>query len=65
LPYQVFVCFFLFNLFYITTGLKKINGVHLVLSKKYEYLSSIDRLLKSFDNETFTSEILNEIKVNI
>jgi DNA mismatch repair ATPase MutS len=65
LPYQVFICIVLLNLFYITTGLKKINRVHLVLSKKYEYLSSIDRLLKSFDNEIFTSEILNTIKVNI
>ena len=65
LPYQVFTCFFLVNLLYITTGLKEINRVHLVLSKKYEYLSSIDRLLKSFDNEIFTSEILNRIKINI
>lgn len=65
LPYTVFTFIFLFNLFYIATGLKKINKIHKVLSRKYNYLSSIEKLFKSFDNELFTSETLNEVKSNI
>jgi len=65
LPYTVFTFIFLFNLFYIATGLKKINKIHNVLSRKYNYLSSIEKLFKSFDNELFTSETLNEVKSNI
>ena len=65
LHYAVFTFIFLMNLFYIAAGLKKINKIHNVLSRKYSYLSSIEKLFKSFDNELFTSEILNEVKSNI
>jgi len=63
--YSVFTLFFLVNLFYIAAGLKKINKVHNVLSRKYNYLSSIEKLFKSFDNEIFTSKVLSEVKLNI
>jgi len=65
LPYSVFTFIFLLDLFYITTGLKKINKIHSVLSMKYNYLSSMDKLLKAFDNESFTSKTLTDIKLNI
>lgn len=65
LHYSVFTCIFLINLFYIAAGLKKINKIHNVLSRKYDYLSSIEKLFKSFDNELFTSDILKEVKFNI
>jgi DNA mismatch repair ATPase MutS len=65
LPYPVFLFFFLMNLFYIATGLIKINEIHNALSKKYNFLSSMTRLLKAFENEPFTSPVLNDIKVNI
>jgi hypothetical protein len=63
--YSVFILIFLLNLFYVAAGLKKINKIHAILSKKYSYLSSIEKLFKSFDNELFTSHILNDIKLNI
>jgi len=65
LHYSIFIAVFLFNLGYIVAGLKKTNQVHYVLSKKYSYLSSMDGLLKTFDNVSFKSDILNEIKLNI
>jgi Mismatch repair ATPase (MutS family) len=65
LPYPVFVFIFLGNLLYIAAGLKRINRVHNALSRKYKFLSSIDSLLKAFENESFNSPLLNDIKVNI
>jgi ABC-type multidrug transport system fused ATPase/permease subunit len=65
LPYPVFVFIFLGNLLYIASGLKRINRVHNALSRKYKFLSSIDSLLKAFDNESFNSPLLNDIKLNI
>lgn len=65
LPYSVFTLIFLVNLLYVTTGLKRTNRIHNALSKKYYYLSSMDRLLKAFGNELFNSEVLNEIQKNI
>jgi hypothetical protein len=65
LPYHIFVFIFLFNLLYITTGLKKINEVHNALTKKYNFLSSMYSLLMAFDDESFSSNELNKIKLNI
>ena len=65
LPYPVFVFIFLGNLLYIAAGLKRINTIHNSLSRKYKFLSSIDRLLKAFENESFNSPLLNDIKLNI
>jgi dsDNA-specific endonuclease/ATPase MutS2 len=65
LPYPVFVFIFLSNLLYIATGLKRTNEIHTALSRKYNFLSSMNRLLLSFADECFTSPVLNEIKLNI
>jgi uncharacterized membrane protein (DUF485 family) len=65
LPYQCFVVIFLINLFFIAAGLKKINEIHNSLTKKYNFLSSIKGLLLRFENETFVSPVLNNIKLNI
>jgi hypothetical protein len=63
--YSVFTFIFLVNLFYITLGLKQSNRIHKSLTRKYFYLSSIDKLLKAFDNEIFISKGLTDIKMNI
>ena len=65
LPYPVFVSIFLVNLFYTATGLVRINEIHNGLTKKYNFLASMNRLLKAFENELFSSPVLNEIKENI
>jgi len=65
LNYSVFTFVFLVNLFYITTGLKQTNRIHKALSRKYIYLSSMDDLLKTFENESFTSAGLTDIKMNM
>jgi len=63
--YSFFVSIFLVNLLIITIGLRKTNKIHRALSQKYRYLDSLDVLLKVFENESFESEVLNEIKLNI
>lgn len=65
LQFQVFTFVVLFNLFYITLGLKKTNHIHNLLSRKYNYLASFDKLLKVFESEIFVSKELIEIKINI
>jgi DNA mismatch repair ATPase MutS len=65
LPYTVFTGLFLLNLFYIATGLKNTNRTHNILSRKYNYLRSIDEMLVLFDNEPFNSKELIRIKENI
>lgn len=65
LPYQLFVFVFLINLFYIASGLKKINGIHASLSRKYNFLTSMNALLNSFESEEFSSRVMKNIKLNI
>ena len=65
LPYTVFVFFFLINLLYIAAGLRSTNRIHNSLTRKFNFLSSINKLLYTFEDETFTSNVLNEIKKNI
>ncbi len=65
LHYSVFTFFFLANLFWITLGLKNTNRIHSALSKKFDYLSSMNALLKMFENEEFVSEGLKVIKLNM
>jgi DNA mismatch repair ATPase MutS len=62
--YSVFTTIFLINLFYVAAGLKNTNRIHAVLSRRYLYLSSMDELLRTFDEVNFRSELLNEIKTN-
>ncbi len=65
MTYSVFVIIFLTNLLYIATGIKNTNTIHNTLSKKYAFLSSMNGLLRAFEKETFNSQILNEISMNI
>lgn len=62
LYYSVPVIFILVNLGYVSTGLKKTNSVHRLVSGKYEWLSSLDRLLTVFGNESFSSGYLSDIQ---
>jgi hypothetical protein len=63
--YTFFVVIFLGNLIYTVSGLKRTNEIHNVLSRKYNFLSSMNGLLNAFENESFNSDLLNEIKQNI
>jgi DNA mismatch repair ATPase MutS len=65
LSYEVFVSVFLINLLYVATGLKKTNEIHNVLSRKFSFLTSMHSLLCVFEEESFNSSLLNEIKLNI
>jgi DNA mismatch repair ATPase MutS len=65
LHYSIFTFIFLVNLSYIISGLKKTNRIHNSLSGKYSYLSSVNRLIRVFDNEPFKSKGLTDIKLNI
>lgn len=65
ISYNLFVLMFLCNLIYILSGLKRTNEIHIVLSRKYNFLSSMNGLLNAFEVESFDSSVLNEIKQNI
>jgi hypothetical protein len=65
LSYSIFIFIFLVNLLYIFSGVRNTNRIHNALSRKYYYLSSMNRLLRSFDNESFDSELLKEVKLNL
>lgn len=65
ISYSPFVLIFLLNLIYVGTGLKRTNDIHKALSRKYNILSSMNRMLKAFENEPFVSHVLNDIKLNL
>jgi DNA mismatch repair ATPase MutS len=56
---------FLCNLIYIASGIKRTNDIHKSLTRKYNFLSSMNGLLRAFENESFSSPVLNEIRQNI
>ena len=63
--YSLFILLILLNLLFVAAGLKTINTIHSVLSRKYNYLSSMNELLNIFEKGSFTSVLLNDIKNNI
>jgi len=63
--YAVFTFIFLLNLLVVTAGLRKTNRIHRVVSGMHNYLSSVFQLLNTFDKESFTALILNDVKQNI
>jgi hypothetical protein len=65
MPYQIFMFVCLGNLIYIVSGIKRTNEIHRSLSGRYSFLSSMNSLLKTFENESFSSPVLNKIKLNI
>ena len=65
ISYSLFVFIFLCNLIYVGTGLKRTNVIHKALSRKYIFLSSMNGMLKAFENEPFVSPVLNNIKLNL
>jgi hypothetical protein len=65
LPFTAFILFFLTNLLLTLGKIRYTAKIHLQVSKKHAYLSSLNKLLLSFENEPFESAILKEIKNNI
>ena len=63
--YTFFISVFLLNLVVVAAGLRKTNRIHIVLTGMHNYLSSIYQLLKTFDQESFNSGILDNVKQNI
>lgn len=62
IPFMVFLFLYVFNLLLIAIFLKRSNRIHEMVSRKHLFLSSFGRLVKSFDNESFTSDILTGIQ---
>lgn len=65
IPFMVFILVFLFNLFLIGIFIKKTNRVHSMISQKHAFLSSVEDLVESFENEEFNSPFLISIKKKI
>lgn len=64
-PYALFIILFIFNLLLVATKFRETSKIHMMVSRKHEFLSSLSRLLSSFENETFEAEILIEFRQNI
>jgi len=62
IPFTVFLALYLVNLLLIAVFLKRSNRIHEMVSRKHLFLSSIEQLIKSFDNQSFTSDILTGIQ---
>jgi hypothetical protein len=60
--YSIFTIFFLVNLLVVLSQVRSTTRIHDQVSKKYLFLSSLGRLLSSFENESFKASILSEIK---
>lgn len=63
--YSIFTIFFFINLLLILGEIKNTGKIHIQVSKKYSFLSSLSRLLSTFEKETFNSGILRDIKNKI
>jgi hypothetical protein len=63
--YNIFISFFLLNLLIVAAGMRKTNQIHRSLTGMHNYLSSLYQLLKTFDNESFTSIIMEDVRQNI
>lgn len=65
LHFSVFVVLILVNLGFVSSGLKKTNEVHRLVSGKFEWLFSIKKLLTVFGNEAFESQHLRNMQQEI
>lgn len=59
-PFTFFGLFFIINLMLIAGYLKKTNKVHSMVSRKYNFLSSFEKLIISFKSEQFRSKVLSD-----
>jgi hypothetical protein len=65
LPLIVFLFVYTFNLLLIGILLTRINRIHELVSQKHNFLSSVEKLVKSFEKEQFSSSILTVIQEKI
>jgi hypothetical protein len=63
--YSVFILFFFINLLMVLAQIRYTGRIHVQVSRKYSYLSSLGRLLSTFEKESFKSGILSNIKDEI
>ena len=62
LPFMVFLILYLFNLLLIAVFLKRTNRIHTMVSRKHIFLSSFEKLVRSFEREQFKSDILTSVQ---
>jgi len=62
IPFMAFLLLYVFNLLLIGIFLKKSNRIHDLVSRKHLFLSSFEQLVKTFEKERFTSDILTAVK---
>jgi hypothetical protein len=65
LHYSVFTIFFFVNLLLVLAQIRNTGRIHIQVSKKYEYLSTLRQLLISFEKESFRSSVLRDIRNKI
>jgi DNA mismatch repair ATPase MutS len=64
-PYTVFTILFLANLLLVLGQIRNTGKIHVQVSKRHEFLVSFSRLLSAFENESFSSAVLSDIKNKI
>jgi hypothetical protein len=64
-PYSVFATLFFINLFIVLIKIRDTGRIHNQVTKKHAFLSSLSRLLSSFEKESFNSPFLADIKGGI
>ena len=64
-PYEFAVLLFLLNLLLTGIYLTRSNRVHSMVSRKYIFLSSFEKLIAAFGNERFRSDILADIRARL
>lgn len=60
IPFGFFSILFILNLSVVGIYLKRNNRIHAMVSGKYLFLSSFEKLISSFGDKQFTSRILSE-----
>jgi DNA mismatch repair ATPase MutS len=62
LPVILFVMMFIINLFVVGLFIRKSNRIHALVTQKHIFLTSVEKLVRLFEKEEFSSSILTSIK---
>lgn len=65
IPVNIFGFMFIFNLLLSGAYLKKNNRIHSLVSRKFNFLESFEKLISAFGKEKFRSQILADASVKL
>jgi hypothetical protein len=65
MPVRIIILFFILNLFLTGLFVKKSNRIHAMVSRKHLFLASVGSLIRSFENEKFSSPVLIDMQLKL